>query len=156
MAAASTATTPISCVLIADQQVGRLFACRHRRGSNAIRLEEIASHANALISHDRGGRPTATKVRRVTFANPDRDHDIMRDQFAADLLAWLQNELRMRPTDGTLVIFAPPEFLGALRSAMSSKPLPVRITDQPLDLARLSTSELERHPSVIRELAGPQ
>lgn len=154
MAAASTATKPISCVLIADQQVGRLFATGRRNGR--LHLEELAAHPNKLRPHDRGGKPPARGPQRAPYAESDRDHDIMRDQFAADLLAWLQNELRMRPTDGTLVIFAPPEFLGALRSAMSSKPLPVRITDQPLDLAWLSTSELERHPSVIRELSPPQ
>jgi hypothetical protein len=149
--ASSTAIRPISWVLIADQQGGRLFASGRRNGR--LHLEELAAHPNRLKPHDRGGKPSATGPQRAPYADTDRDHDIMRDQFAADLVAWLQNELRMRPTNGTLVLFAPPEFLGSMRIAMSSRPLPVRLNDQPLDLARLSASELARHPSVIRELA---
>jgi len=143
---------PASCVLVADQHGARLFAARRRRGSHPLGLDEVASHDNALIAHDRGGRPPGTKVRRVTFANPDRDHDVMRDQFAADVVAWVAAELRTIPTDGTLRMIAPPEFLGAMRRALSSHPLAARITEHAADLTHLSTSELERHEAIIHEL----
>ncbi|GEM_PF-5640895 len=142
---------PAACMLIANQHGARLLAATRQHGSTAIHLDEIAARSNTLIGHDRGGRPVAAGARRTTYADPDRDHDIMRDQFAADVVTWVANELRYIPTDGTLRLFAPPEFLGALRHALATRPLPAKLSEHAADLAELPTSELERHTAVLHE-----
>ena len=141
--------TPVSCIAVADQRRARLFAITRVHGSGSVHLEELSCRENSLIPHDRGGAPVGTGVRSVSYADSDREHDVMRDQFAAEAVQWLADELRRRPTDGTLRLIAPPEFLGALRRALSTRPLPARITEHVADLAGLTIAELEHHAAII-------
>ncbi len=141
--------TPFSCAVVANQRSARLFAITHPQGRTDIELELLATRENTLSPHDRGGRPAGTGVKGISYADADRDRDAMRDQFAAEVVQWLADEMRRRPTDGTLRLIAPPEFLGALRLALASRPLPAKITECPTDLANLTVTRLEHHPTMI-------
>lgn len=139
---------PVCCVAVADQRRVRLFSFCASQDPHAVHLEELAVRENTLLPHDRGGRPAGTGVPGVSYECADRAHDVMRDQFAVEIVQWLALEMRRRPTDGTLRLIAPPEFLGALRRALAAHPLPARITEYAADLASLTSAELERHPAL--------
>lgn len=141
--------TPVRCIAVADQRRVRLFAANITGGTHPLHLEEVASRENSLLPHDRGGRPTGTGVPGISYESADRMHDVLRDQFAAEVVQWLAIEMRRRPTDGTLRLIAPPEFLGALRRALAAHPLAARITEHAADLGGLSVAELERHPALV-------
>lgn len=141
--------TPFSCAVVANQRSARLFSVSHPHEGTDIRLELLATRDNALRPHDRGGRPAGTGVTGISYADADRDRDVMREQFAAEVVQWLADEMRRRPTDGTLRLIAPPEFLGALRRALASRPLAAKVIECPTDLANLSVARLEHHPTMI-------
>jgi len=145
---AASSHDPSRWILVADMRSARLLH-RRRPSEDGRHFEEVARLENHLFKHDRGGRPPASGARGIDYGNADRDHDVMRDQFAVEIVRWVEQcagERRFSRVD----VFVNPEMLGALRSVWPSH-LAFEHHEHHADLIRLSPAELEHHQA-IRQL----
>lgn len=142
-----TASPPDSSrwILVADMRSARLLH-RRRPSEDGRHFEEIARLENRLFSHDRGGRPPASGVRGIDYGNADRDHDVMRDQFADEIVQWVQRLAREHGITRADV-FVNAEMLGALRQSWPAH-LGFEHHEHHADLIHLSPAELEHHKAI--------
>ncbi|MHC5024007.1 MAG: baeRF12 domain-containing protein [Planctomycetota bacterium] len=135
-------------VFVVDERGGRLLECSRVTPNDRCRVEEHDAIPNTLLPHDEKGKPVKTGVPGVSYADPDRDQDVMRDQFAAEVGSWL--DLRVNKLDiDSLDLFAPPEFLGALRKTIPAS-VRDRLQEHDANLTWMSPADLSRHPAIVR------
>ena len=135
-------------IMVGDMRGARLLH-RPEPSGDEQHLEEVDRLDNHLIPHDRGGRPPSSGVREIDYQNADRDHDVMREQFAGEIVRWIE-QMAQRHRITRVDLFFNAELLGAVRRAWPAH-VAFELHEHRGDLAHLSAAELEHHQA-IRQL----
>jgi hypothetical protein len=157
-------------IVTADLNRAALFSCRHTPGG-ALHVEHIRSLENTHRNQHEHHRPTqmggaerrGSLGRSAAAAAPHTaslGHEIEEEQlrFARDVKPWL-NQAAKDVGDGHLSVFAPPRFLGLLRSEMGAPGSAHDPADRmdlcEGELGHLRTHELAVHPAIVTAVTRP-
>jgi protein required for attachment to host cells len=135
-------------IVIANRVTARIFAADNPLG--AIDEVETLLHPESRVPEqslvsDRSGRTTDRNGSGRQASDPDTtQHAHEATMFAAEIAATLA-KARTQARYGTLVIAAPPAFLGVLRKALDAQTQNVVTLELDKDLAHLDARALRAH-----------
>lgn len=133
-------------LLVVDQQEGRLLGVG-RTPTDHVHLISQGTIRNNWEAHEHGRPSSRSGKSGHTYASQGHEDETMRDRFAREVAAWLEEQIELLHID-RITVFAPPRFLGALREAWSLT-LAERVDEHHGDLASLSVGGVAQHDSVV-------
>lgn len=139
---------PATWILVADSSRARCFRTPHRDEKLADTLVHdlnVPSTPSRDINSDRPGRTFDSGGEGRHAQEPPTDpHRHAKFQFAQELAKLLENE-RNKGIFEKLVVIAPPQFLGDLRSTLSDNVRKCVVQEINKDLTMLPAHDLESH-----------
>lgn len=147
-------TRPQQWIVVADERNATMFSCKATPGGH-WHLESVGSIANGNDPVHPQRSPNAPSDRR----GDEQEHH----RFALEVAGregWLPHTLTEQKAD-RVHVFAPADFLGALRQVMASKgqresgTLAGKTTLLEGNFAQLHPGQLASQPKIVEALGGP-
>jgi protein required for attachment to host cells len=138
-----------SWVVLADARRCRLLCCgltRHDR----CHVEEYESFHNTWPGHEHHRPSPLSGKTGDSYAAQNNEASEDLNRFARQVANWLDHKIDNGI--GSAVLFAPPRFLGALRSVQPDR-FSQRVRQQNAEMVHLPIRALSKHPA-IRRLVG--
>jgi len=114
-----------------------------------LHVEQRASISRRGVEHERSRPSPLTGKAGNSYASTGHEAEEELQRFAREVAEWLEQKIA-RYRIGSLALFAPPRFLGALRKTCNPR-LASHFDIHQADLAGWSASNLAHHP-VVEEL----